>query len=145
MQWRCPMSKTNELATKWNGFYQKVQPVLSKIGAVWNKICEICGLICDWIIKLRKILLVIPVAVAAIYLAMMNSEKLPEMVGIGLLENGDFAYVVARSVAVNIPLALTGACLLLMIFSRKTVYPWIISVFTLILPPLILLFNNFLG
>ena len=97
------MSKTNELATKWNGFYQKVQPVLSKIGAVWNKICEICGLICDWIIKLRKILLVIPVAVAAIYLAMMNSEKLPEMVGIGLLENGDFAYVVARSVAVNIP------------------------------------------
>lgn len=139
------MEKTNEVTEKGNGFFQKARPVLEKIAAVWNKICEICGLICDWIIKLRKIFLFIPVAAAAIYLAMMNMEKLPETVGLGLLENGEFAYLVARNVAVYGPLALTGACLLLMLFSRKTVYPWVISIFTLILPPLILVFNNFLG
>ena len=139
------MEQTNVPETKNAGFWQKIQPGLKKIGDIWNKICKVCGAICDWLFKLRKILMTIPVVVAAIYLAKMNMEKLPEMVGLGLLDSGEFAYVVSRQDAVYGPLILTGACLLMMIFSRKTVYPWLISIFTLVVPPLILLFNNFLG
>ena len=48
---------------------------------------------------------------------------------------------VARSMAVMGPLALTGVCLLMMFFSRKALYPWAISVFTLALPVLLLISN----
>lgn len=137
------MVKLNDLTKKWNRFYQKVKPSLDKVGAVCHKIGEICGLITDWIIKLRKVILTIPVVIGAIYLAVMNSKSLPETVGINLLENGEYAYLVSRSVAVFGPLAVTALCLLLMICSRKTVYPWLISVFSLVLPLLILLTNNF--
>ena len=39
------------------------------------------------------------------------------------------------------PLALTLACLFLMFCSRKALYPWAISVFTLALPILLLVSN----
>lgn len=139
------MDKTNAKSTKRVEMQQKVKPVLVKIRFVWNKVWEIWGLICDWIIRLRKVLMMVPVALAAVIFAVRNMRMLPPMVGLGLRADGEFAYLVARHVAVFGPMSLTFACLLLMIFSRKTVYPWLISIFTLILPPLILVFNNFLG
>ena len=39
------------------------------------------------------------------------------------------------------PLGLTAACLLLMFCSRKAMYPWAISIFTLALPVLLLVSN----
>jgi len=49
--------------------------------------------------------------------------------------------MISRDIAVMGPLGLTAACLLLMFCSRKAMYPWAISVFTLTLPLLILISN----
>ncbi len=90
---------------------------------------------------LRKLILAAPVVYYALRLAAYNMEHLPEEVGINLQSSGAFAMTIARNVAVMGPLGLTAACLLLMFCSRKALYPWAVSVFTLTLPLLLLLSN----
>lgn len=89
----------------------------------------------------KKIWLALPVAAAAVYLAVYANGKYPDYVGINLLETGDYAYLVTREIAVMGPLAVTALCLLLMFCSKRTLFPWLVSVFSLALPPLILLTN----
>lgn len=91
--------------------------------------------------RLRKIVLAVPVVYWALKLAAYNRENLPDMVGINLQSTGEFAQMVTRDIAVMGPLGLTAACLLLMLCSRKAMYPWAISLFTLMLP-LLILFTN---
>lgn len=91
--------------------------------------------------RLRKLVLAAPVVYAALKLASYNRANLPEEVGLNLQSSGEFTHMITRDVAVLGPLGLTAACLLLMICSRKALYPWAISVFTLALP-LLLLFSN---
>ena len=91
--------------------------------------------------KLRKLVLAVPVVYWALKLALYNRSNLPEQVGINLLSSGEFAQTISRDMAVMGPLGLTAACLLLMFCSRKALYPWAISIFTLALPLLILLTN----
>ena len=38
---------------------------------------------------------------------------------------------------------MTALCLLMMFLSRKTIYPWIISIFSLVLPFLLIVTNIF--
>ena len=137
------MSEIKDIRVKWDSFCQKLQPGLGKVAAVFAMISKICGLICDYIIKFRKIILAIPVVAGAVYLAMKNMKALPETVGINLLSSGEYAYLLSRNLAIMGPLAVTALCLLLMMFSKKTLYPWLISIFSLILPLLILLTNRF--
>lgn len=106
-----------------------------------NKFFEVIAVIGRVIYRLRKVFLTIPVAYYALKLAAYNMENLPEQVGINLQSNGEYAQLIAREAAVMGPLAVTAACLVLMFFSRKSVYPWIISIFTLVLP-LLILFTN---
>jgi hypothetical protein len=87
------------------------------------------------------VLFAIPVVYFALYFARLNWNMLPEQVGLNLQSNGEFAMMVTRNYAVFGPLCVTGFCLLLMFCSRKTVFPWIISIFTLVLPYLIYLTN----
>lgn len=89
----------------------------------------------------RKLIMAIPVVYYALKLALYNVEHLPDQVGIDLQSSGEFARMISKESAVMGPLMVTGLCLVLMFFSRKTVYPWIISIFTLILPLLLLLTN----
>lgn len=96
-----------------------------------------------WAYKLRSILLAIPVGIAAVSLAIRNMAKLPEQVGINLQASGEYAMTVGRGIAVMGPLAVTAVCLLLMFCSRRVVYPWLISLFSLTLPLLIWLTNTF--
>lgn len=103
-----------------------------------NRVINIIGMI---IFRLRKVVLAIPVAYYALKFAAYNAEHLPEQVGLNLQASGEFAMTVARGMAVTGPLALTGACLFLMFCSRKALYPWSISVFTLALPVLLLVSN----
>ena len=91
--------------------------------------------------RLRKIVMAIPVVYAAVRLASYNRKYLPEQVGINLQSSGEFAQMISRDMAVMGPLGLTLACLLLMLCSRKAMYPWAISIFTLALPVLILISN----
>ena len=83
----------------------------------------------------------VPVAYWALKLASYNRENLPEQVGINLQSSGEFAQMISRDMAVMGPLGLTAACLLLMFCSRKAMYPWAISIFTLVLPILLLISN----
>lgn len=94
-----------------------------------------------WVYRLRSVILSIPVAIAAVILAIHNQANLPDMVGLNIQASGEYAEVISKGVAVMGPLAVTAVCLLLMFCSRRVVYPWLISVFSLALP-LVLYFTN---
>lgn len=101
--------------------------------------------VCRWVYRLRSLLLAIPVAVAAIILAIQNFFKLPPKVGFDLQSTGEFSVMMDRPLAVLIPLVVTGLCLLLMAFSKRVVYPWLVSLFSLLVPIVILFVNTFPG
>lgn len=130
------MSKTAKKPNQLQVFWAKVEPGLGKTG----KVLKTIGI---WLYRLRGVFMAIPVALAAWKLADYNMEHLPEMVGWDIQSSGEFAMMIERDVAVYGPLAVTAACLLLMLFSRRAFYPWVISIFTLILPVLILVTNMF--
>lgn len=143
------MEKSGNFAEKWNATLgsfrrdeimeedenlpqtrmQKVKRVVSIVGRV--------------VYHLRKVVMAAPVIYFALKLADYNTEHLPEMVGINLQSNGAYAEMISRSAAVNGPLTVTFACLVLMLLSRKATYPWVISIFTLILPIFLLLTNTY--
>lgn len=106
-------------------------------------ILNICEEAWVYIFHFRKVLLSIPVVGMSIYLARLNWTQLPDQVGLSLMSNGQFAQTVAKEAAVYGPMGVTAVCLALMICSRRALYPWLISVFTLVLPLLILITNLF--
>ena len=128
------MEKSGASVKKQKAGYEKFKAVVSRINYVIN-------LIGVWLFRLRKLVMAAPVAYYALKLAEYNTEHLPEMVGINLQSTGEFAQTISRNMAVMGPLALTLACLLLMFCSRKAMYSWAISIFTLALP-LLILFSN---
>lgn len=101
--------------------------------------------VCRWIYRLRSPLLAIPVAVTAIILAIRNFALLPAKVGFDLQSTGEFSVMMDKPLAVLIPVVLTGVCLLLMAFSKRVVYPWLVSLFSLLVPIVILFVNTFPG
>ena len=109
----------------------------------WGKTKRVIGSIVTWLYRLRGIFLAIPVVYAAIEIAKYNWEHLPQVVGINLQSSGAFADTITREFAVYGPLGLTAACLVLMLCSRKVMYPWAISILTLVLPFLLLLSNRY--
>lgn len=137
------MDKNNGGGKSESKFIQVTKKILKGIWCVFQKICTICGKICDIIFKLRKVILALPVIAGSAYLAKVSMEKLPDTVGLLLQESGTFAERIPKDIAVYGPVALTAACLLLMFCSRRVLYPWVISIFTLILPIFILLINQF--
>ena len=88
-------------------------------------------------------ILAAPVAAIAVGLAIVNLIKLPALVGLDLQSNGEFSIEILREVAVLCPLIVTALCLLLMFSSKRTLTPWMVSVFSLILPVLLLITNTF--
>lgn len=130
------MGKRGTFFEKWNEMIDPVRPGLEKTGSVISAICR-------WIYRLRALILAIPVVIAAIRLAAISMDKLPEMVGINLLANGEYSYMIAREAAVYGPLAVTALCLVLTVMSKKVLYPWLISIFSLTIPLVILMINVF--
>lgn len=121
-----------------------------KTKEVWGKVAqalkvteEIITVICMCIFKLRKVIMAIPVVYLAIKIAIENMDRLPEAVGLNLQSSGEFTMMVTREYAVYGPLGITAFCLVLMFFSRKTLFPWVISIFSLVLPYLIYFINIF--
>lgn len=102
---------------------------------------RILGKIIMVLYHLRKVVMAVPVVYVALRLAAYNASHLPELVGLNLQTNGEFAMEIARNLAVLGPLVLTGACLVMMFFSRKAMYAWAISIFTLAVPVLLLVSN----
>ncbi len=114
-----------------------------KCKAIVSKGNDIINLIGVWLFRLRKFVMAAPVVYYALKLYSYNSQHLPEQVGIDLQATGEFAQTISRQMAVMGPLGLTLACLLLMFCSKKAMYPWAISIFTLALPILLLLSNAY--
>lgn len=116
--------------------WQKIKKVLLKIDHVIDVILTV-------LFRCRKIFLAAPVVYFAIKIAKYNMEHLPEFVGINLQANGAFADIISRDLAVMAPFCLTMGCIVLMFLSRKAIYSWAISIFTLVLPILLLLSNQY--
>lgn len=137
------MEKMNELKSKLRAAWAKTEPFRTKTADIFDKIGYVLLVIWKWIYNLRSIILAVPVVIAAIRLAMQNLGRLPETVGIFILSTGEYQWLVNRGIAVMGPLAVTAGCLFLMFCSRRVVYPWLISIFSLALPILIYITNVF--
>ena len=114
----------------------------------WNKVMQVCTsiangckLVVSYVVRMRKPIMAVPVVLASLKLAQYNAQHLPDMVGLGLLAPGEYTYMISREAAIMGPMAVTALCLFLMFISRRTVYPWIISLFSLVLPILMLITN----
>ena len=118
------MGKTGQFAEKQTAAVQSAG--FEKFKTVMSKVNSVINLVGVWLFRLRKFIMAAPVVYAAIRLASYT---------------GEFAMTVSRQLAVMGPLGLTAACLLLMFCSRKAMYPWAISIFTLALPVLLLVSN----
>lgn len=119
------------------------QPWVQAVVGFFKNIAIVLGLTTKYAYKVRSLMLSIPVLVCAGALAIRNARLLPEYVGINILASGEYQWLVTRGVAVLTPLALTVLCLVLMLCSRKVLYPWLVSVFSLVLPLVIWLTNTF--
>ena len=135
------MGKLDQMTAGWNKVQDDVKESLQSDASLWSKIKRVVGILIMCVYRLRSVFLAIPVVWYALKLAAYNSKHLPEKVGLNLLATGEFAMTVSRHMAVTGPLVVTGACLVLMFTSRKALYPWAISIFTLILPILLLVSN----
>lgn len=135
------MGKLKEITAGWNRVQDDVKDSLQSEASLWTKIKRVIGILVMVLYRIRSVFLAIPVVWYALKLAAYNSKHLPEEVGINLLSTGEFALTISRELAVMGPLAITGACLVLMAASRKALYPWAVSIFTLILPILLLVSN----
>ncbi len=142
------------LVQKWYQFRDKVRPGLEKTGNVFKSIGSGFVTVFTYLYKLRAIILVAPVAAAAAILASNNLTELPEIVEVTKLSidpkaaDSIFGFLVVgvdyigREQAVLIPLVLTAVCLLMTLCSKRTLYPWLISLFTLVFPLFLLLTNT---
>jgi hypothetical protein len=137
------MQFMDSFAQKWNALRTKLSPVMQKIGRFFRKVLDILAMIWRYIVRFKRIIIAIPVAVGAVYLALWNMDRLPSKVGFGIQLDGTFDYMVAREIAVLGPIAVTALCLLLMFCSKRTLTPWLVSVFSLVLPILIWVINAF--
>ncbi len=111
------------------GFFKNIG---GKIKSAWNESDT-------WSHARRCAIMAIPVVVIAVALALYNMVALPAAVSIGvpLFENGILVfkeYMVNKFLAVFIPLLITSVCLLMVFLSKRTSFPFIISLFSLILP-----------
>lgn len=141
---------------KWNRFVDKPRPGLEKTERFLRKLHINGKTLVHYLYKLRGVILAIPTMTAALVLAARNQSKLPETVEVVMpqirleAEDAVFGFLtyevqyIARGTAVAAPVFITLACLLLMICSKRTLYPWMISLLTLTIPLFLLLTNVYL-
>lgn len=137
------MKQIEQLTAKWQAFREKARPWIEKADKGYRKAKHIWKKAWPWIWQARKILLAVPIVYLMLYFARLNWNVLPEMVGLHLQTTGEYARYITRELAVYGPMGVTGGCLAMMFLSRKTVYPWMICMFSMLLPLLILITNIF--
>ena len=137
------MNLIDAFMEKWNMISNKVRPVTQRVKETSGKVFYQLMRMWNYLLKFRKVFLAVPVGVMAVMLAIRNMAKLPVIVGLDLQADGEFSIQILREIAVLGPRAITALCLLLMFISKRTLTPWLVSVFTLALPILILFINTF--
>ena len=116
---------------------------LQKTKAAFEKTGRVFKVIGTVLYHMRKLILAAPVVWLAVRVYGEAMERLPETVGLILQESGDYAYMLDKETAAMGCMAVTAACLLMMFCSRRTLYPWLISLFSLVLPILLIVTNIF--
>lgn len=137
------MNKFQQFMDKLKASWNETDDFRTKSGEATGKFVRVVRIAWSWIYRLRSVILGLPVAIYAVVQAVQNMAQLPEVVGIGLQSTGEFALLLNRPVAALAPLAVTVVCLLMMFCSRKVFYPWLVSVFSLLLP-VVILYSNLL-
>ena len=149
------MNWLDRIVDRWYWFLSKVGPVWDVIVKIFSTIGRIFALLWKYIFMFRGILLVAPVAAAAVLVASWAQQALPEAVEITHLvldrsaEGAIFGLfvmrndLITRDVAIAVPLAMTVACMIFTIFSKRTLYPWLISLLTLTLPIVMYFLNTY--
>lgn len=135
------MVKGKKISARWQAERKMLDEAVNAPETGCEKFKKIVGYVVMLLYRLRKVFLAIPVVYLALKLAVYNLNHLPEQVGVNLQSSGAFANMISRQVAVMTPLGVTAACLVLMFASRKALYPWAVSLFTLLLPILLLISN----
>lgn len=130
-----------KMEEKWTALCDKTRPFRQSVRKGTEKTGKAMHVLGGYLYRLRAAFMAVPVGVAAVWLAILNMSRLPQSVGIDLQANGEFSMLIPKEVAVFAPLAVTALCILLMMCSKKTVFPWLISIFTLVLPVLIYFTN----
>ena len=137
------MKQNEGFGNKLQQFWDRIKPWVDKADKGLKKAKSFWKKAWPWIWQSRKILLAIPVVYLMLYFARLNWNVLPESVGLHLLNTGEYAQYITKQMAVYVPLGVTGGCLAMMFLSRKTLYPWMICLFSMLLPLLLLLTNVF--
>ncbi len=127
----------------WQLLCEKAAPTVKKVSGFLYELKKAILFIWDFVKRMKKVVLAAPIAFLAVVIAIYNLASLPALVGIFLLESGDYAFQMLRELVVLSCMALTALCLLLMFISKRTMTPWLVSLFSLALPLVILLTNVF--
>ena len=137
------MNFIDDFMVKWERFCKRVEPQFRKLEDISRTCADKVVYVWNYVMRFKKLFLCTPVAVMAVILAIRNLFSLPALVGLALEGNGEFSFEIIREVAVVAPLVVTALCLLLVFASKRTLTPWLVSVFSLVLPLWILLINTF--
>ncbi len=129
----------------WNRICENTLPFRTKSAQFFKKVGRVIRIVWAYLYRMRTVLMAVPVGVAAVVLGIINLGRLPDSTGIWLLASGEFFMLVPKGVAVLAPIAVTALSILLVLCSKKALYPWLISIFTLVLPLLIYFTNDISG
>ena len=93
--------------------------------------------------RYRAVILACSVLILSVVVAVASMAQLPNQVGINLQSDGTYSFTVPKIIAVLFPCLITLVSLFFLLISKRTLYPWLISLFTLALPLLIYITNVF--
>lgn len=161
----------DRLIEGWYRFVDAVSPFNRGVRQVFRAIARTFRNLWKYVFWFRSVILAAPMAVAAVILAARNMSRLPEEISYTKIlfftenmkkiprflrvlfseeaENVLFDVFVmsqdflSRNQAVFMPLALTAVCIVLMIFSKRMMYPFLIGLMTLALPIVLYIFTYF--
>ena len=137
------MEWIDKVMSWWEQLCKRAEPAVKRMKYYAKELKLAFRTIWDFVTRMKKVVLAAPVAFAAVILAIQNLIRLPRLVGLFLQETGEYSFQIIRELAVLGPMAITAICLLLMFFSKRTLTPWLVSVFSLMVPVVILLTNTF--
>ncbi len=145
----------NSFVDKLRAFWAKVRPGFQAVGRFFRAVGKVFYKIGHYLYLMRSLILGAPVAAAAVILADRNMDQLPKMVEVTKMaintkaQDALFGFLelttttISRDLAVYGPVMLTAVCLLMMIFSKRMMYPFLIALFTLCLPIALYFFSVF--
>lgn len=131
------------LMDKWDEIVKKTAPARKRLRIFWRDLKGAFRFIWVNFLRMKRVIIAIPVGVAAVLIALSNLANLPAVVGLQLAASGEFTLQVARELVVLGTLALTALCLLMLFLSRRTLTPWLVSVMSLLVPLFIYFMNTF--